>query len=98
MRVIDHNYNDLTKLIREQVVLHEEIKIGDKCWIEAGAVFLDGAELGDGYVVGANAVVTKKFPDNVVVAGIPAKVISHKGEIRKHDIYGNVRKIRKSVF
>jgi len=38
-------------------------------------VFLDGAELGDGCVVGANAVITKKFPDNVVVAGIPAKVI-----------------------
>ena len=45
------------------------------CWIGAGAVFLDGAELGDGCVVGANAVITKKFPDNVVVAGIPAKVI-----------------------
>lgn len=41
-------------------------------------VFLDGAKLGDGCVVGANAVETKKFPDNVVVTGIPAKVIGHR--------------------
>ena len=74
----NHNYNDLTRLIREQGVSHKGIKIGDNCWIGTGAVFLDGAELGDGCVVGANAVVTKKFPDNVVVAGIPAKVIGHR--------------------
>lgn len=41
-------------------------------------MFLDGAKLGDGCVVGANAVETKKFPDNVVVTGIPAKVIGHR--------------------
>lgn len=74
----NHNYNDLTKLIREQGVSHKGIKIGNNCWIGAGAVFLDGAELGNGCVVGANAVVTKKFPDNVVIAGIPAKVIGHR--------------------
>ena len=73
----NHNFNDLTKLIREQGVTHQGIKIGNNCWIGAGAIFLDGAEIGDGCVVGANAVVTKKFPDNVVIAGIPAKVI-HK--------------------
>lgn len=76
----NHNYNDLTKLIREQGVSHKGIKIGNNCWIGAGAVFLDGAELGDGCVVGANAVITKKFPDNVVVAGIPAKIIARRDE------------------
>ena len=72
----NHNYNDFTKLIREQGVSHKGIKIGNNCWIGAGAAFLDGAELGDGCVVGANAVITKKFPDNVVVVGIPAKIIA----------------------
>lgn len=74
----NHNYNDLMKLIREQGVSHKGIRIGNNCWIGAGVVFLDGAELGDGCVVGANAVVTKKFPNNVVLAGIPAKVIRHR--------------------
>ena len=74
----NHNYNDSTKLIREQGVSHKGIKIGNNCWIGAGVVFLDGAELGDGCVVGANAVVTKKFHDNVVIAGIPAKIVMNR--------------------
>lgn len=74
----NHNYNDLTRLIREQGVSHKGIKIGNNCWIGAGAVFLDGAELGDGCVVGANAVITKKFPSNVVIAGIPAKIVHER--------------------
>lgn len=72
----NHNFDDTTKLIREQGVTHKGIKIGNNCWIGAGVVFLDGAELGDGCVIGANTVVTKKFPSNVVIAGIPAKIIS----------------------
>lgn len=75
----NHNFNDLNKLIREQGVSHSGIKIGNNCWIGSGAVFLDGSELGDGCVVGANSVVTKKFPENAVIAGIPAKVIKYRG-------------------
>lgn len=74
----NHNYDDISKLIKVQGVTRKGIKIGDNCWIGAGVVFLDGAELGNGCVVGANSVVTKKFPDNAVVAGIPAKVIKYR--------------------
>lgn len=76
----NHNFDDMSKLIREQGVTHKGIKIGNNCWIGAGTIFLDGAELGDGCVVGANAVVTKKFSDNVVIAGIPAIQIKKRGE------------------
>lgn len=74
----NHNFNDKTKLIREQGVTHKGIKIGNNCWIGAGAVFLDGAELGNGCIVGANAVITKKFPCDAVIAGIPASVIGYR--------------------
>lgn len=76
----NHEYNDLQKLIKEQGVTHKGIRIGNNCWIGAGAVFLDGAKLGNGCVVGANTVVTKEFPDNVVIAGIPAKIIKFRGQ------------------
>lgn len=74
----NHNYADYTTLIREQGVMHKGIQIGNNCWIGAGAVFLDGARLGDGCVVAANAVVTKAFPDNVVIGGVPAKILKER--------------------
>ena len=75
----NHNYSDLNIPIRMQGVTNKGIKIGNDCWIGAGAVFLDGAELGDGCIVAANAVVTKKFPANSVIAGIPARVVKKRG-------------------
>ena len=71
----NHNYDDLDVLIKDQGVSHKGIRVGSNCWIGAGAVFIDGAELGDGCVVAANAVITKKFPSNSVVGGVPAKII-----------------------
>ena len=52
--------------------------VGNDCWIGAGAVFLDGAEIGDGCVVGANAVVKGKFEPYSVIAGVPAKIIKYR--------------------
>ncbi len=71
----NHNYSDLDSLIKNQGVTHKGIKIGNNCWIGAGSVFLDGAALEDGCVVAANAVVTKHFPQNSVIGGIPARVL-----------------------
>lgn len=37
-------------------------------------------QIGNGIVIGANAVVNKDFPvDNITIAGVPAKKISSKG-------------------
>ena len=51
------------------------IKIGRNCWFGNGAVVVAGVTLGDHVIVGANAVVTKSFPSNVLIAGAPAKII-----------------------
>ncbi len=51
------------------------IILGDNVWLAGGVTVLPGATLGNNVVVGAGSVVTKSFPDNVVLAGNPAKVI-----------------------
>lgn len=53
-----------------------DIKIGDFCWIGDNVFIREGVTLGDNVIVGANSVVTKSMPDNAVIAGVPAKIIS----------------------
>lgn len=51
------------------------IHIGKNVWIGANATVLPGVTIGDHAVIAAGAVVTEDVPANVVVGGIPAKVI-----------------------
>lgn len=51
------------------------VRICDKVWIGFGASILKGVEIGEGAVVGAQAVVTRSVPPYTVVAGNPARVI-----------------------
>jgi acetyltransferase-like isoleucine patch superfamily enzyme len=52
-----------------------KIRVGNNVFIGSGATILPNVQIGNNVVVGASAVVTKNVPDNVVVAGNPAKVI-----------------------
>lgn len=76
----NHNFNSMTKLIKDQGTTTSGIVIGNNCWIGAGVVFCDGCVIEDGCVIGANAVVTKSFPKNSVIVGNPAKVIKKRGD------------------
>jgi len=51
------------------------VSIGNRVWIGEGARIMPGVVLGDGCVVGANAVVTHSFPNASIIAGVPAKRI-----------------------
>jgi len=53
----------------------EPVVIRRNAWIGAGAMILPGVTVGENAIVAAGSVVTKDVPDNVVVAGVPAKVL-----------------------
>ena len=67
--------HDLNVPFMEQGYEKMPISIGDNVWIGRRVMFMPGSSLGNNVVVAAGSVVTKQFPDNVLVAGIPAKVI-----------------------
>lgn len=75
----NHEYSDPSVPIARQGTTQRGVRIRDDCWIGSGAIILDGVELGQGCVVAAGAVVTKSFPPNSVLAGVPAKVIQSRG-------------------
>ncbi len=51
------------------------IRLGDGVWIGAGATVLAGVTIGNGAMVAAGAVVAHDVEGQVVVAGVPARVV-----------------------
>jgi len=52
-----------------------ETFIKDRVSIGSSSTIMGGVTIGENSIIGAGAVVTKDVPSNVVVAGVPAKVI-----------------------
>jgi acetyltransferase-like isoleucine patch superfamily enzyme len=73
----NHNFTDKSKLIRNQGVTSKGIKLGNNIWVGAKVTFLDGCVVGNNSVVAAGAVVNGIFSDNVVIGGVPAKVLKN---------------------
>ncbi len=56
-------------------LIGKPILIKKNAWIGANATILPGVTIGENAVIAAGAVVSKDVPDNVVVGGVPAKII-----------------------
>ncbi len=85
----DHDYSKVTThsflyhpafdMVGEGAPLYDRFAddcvIGNDVWMGAGSVVKRGVTVGDGAVVGANAVVTHDVAPYTVVAGAPARII-----------------------
>lgn len=74
----DHNSESLNYLDRREqkgTILNAPIKIGNDVWIGRRVAIFKGVTIGDRAVIGANAVVTRDIPSDVVAVGNPTRVV-----------------------
>lgn len=51
------------------------VNIGNHCWLGEGCKVMKGVTLGYDTVVSTGAIVTKSFSNNVLVGGVPARIL-----------------------
>ena len=61
-----------------------KIVIKDNVYVGSNSIILPGVVIGSNVVVGAGSVVTKSIPDNVVVAGNPARIVGSYEHFREN--------------
>ncbi|MCD7723213.1 MAG: sugar O-acetyltransferase [Clostridiales bacterium] len=70
----------LPQLRQQNYQYNMPVRIGENCWIGAGALIMPGVTIGDNVVVGAGSVVTKDLPSNTVAVGNPCRVMRNVNE------------------
>lgn len=84
-KIIDNDFHPLPYSERYPVERLDLLKkrpvvIGEGCFLGANSIILKGTTLGKNVVVGAGSVVSGTFPDNVIIAGNPARIIKDNKE------------------
>lgn len=71
----EHTYNEPTLPIKYNPCKHSPIQIEDDAWLGCGVRILAGVTIYNRSICAAGCVVTKSFTNNVILGGIPAKII-----------------------
>ena len=56
--------------------------LGDNVYVGSGSKIIGKISIGNNVCIAAGAVVTKSFPDNITIGGVPAKIISKNNSLR----------------
>lgn len=77
VKIITHDYSRSVLRMKYGEIIGEarKTKIKNNVFIGIDSIILPGTEIGNNVIIGAGSVVSGKIPDNVVVAGNPAKII-----------------------
>lgn len=73
--IMDHEAHGIDPEKRRQLGEIGEVIIGKNVWLGNNVSILKNSEIGDNTIVAIGAVVSGKFPPNVIIGGVPAKII-----------------------
>lgn len=65
----------------------KKIVIGNNVWVASNVTICGGVTIGDNAIIASGAVVTKDVPPNVLVGGVPAKVIRELNESDRMNVW-----------
>lgn len=71
----NNGHHIFDKKTGERISCPADIVIGDNVWICEGAMLFKGFNIGSGSIVGARSLSSSSFGQNVLIAGLPARVI-----------------------
>jgi acetyltransferase-like isoleucine patch superfamily enzyme len=71
----NHDYENIVVPYHSGFEIADDIVIGQNVWVGANSVILPGTSVGSGSVIAAGSIVSRNFPDNVLVAGAPAEIV-----------------------
>lgn len=66
---------DTKSFINKKKHIEGDIIVGNNVQIGTGAIILANVKIGNNVIIGAGSVVNRDIEDNVVVAGVPAKIL-----------------------
>lgn len=93
------NHDGGVALLREQLPnfnYYGKIRIGDNVFIGINSIILPNVNIGNNVIIGAGSIVNRDIPDNVVVAGVPAKVISSLDDYKRKMIEKGIQTVFKN--
>lgn len=74
IRTHDHHHI-FDRISHKRINYAKDVIIGNNVWLAYGVHILAGAVIGEGSIVGANAITSSQFGDHKIIVGSPAKII-----------------------
>lgn len=88
VKIYTHGGSHVARYLYPKFDCFGKVKIGDWVYIGNKVLIMPGVTIGNHVLIAAGSVVTKSFPDNVVIGGNPAKIIcSIDDYIKKNIVY-----------
>lgn len=78
LQTSSHQFSTRDKAIRDQGFTHASISIKNEAWLGTHVVVMSGITIGQGAIIGSNAVVTKDVQAFDIMAGVPAKKLNSR--------------------